>query len=59
MKAGQNGRRAWRSGLCALFCNWEMWYDYRVMGGQAITASSEMGEREDVNVPETEEYLRA
>ena len=44
MKAGQNGRRAWRSGLCALFCNWEMWYDYRVMGGQAITASSEMGD---------------
>ena len=43
----------------AVFLLWKIWYDQKGMVGMIIAVSSEAEECENVNVPETEEYLTA
>ena len=54
-----NVSRAWIFRHYGLFLFWGLWYDLKVMAGMIIAVSSELEECENVNVPETEEYLTA
>ena len=52
-------QQSMRFGICGVFLFWGLWYDLKVMAGMIIAVSSELEECENVNVPETEEYLTA